>query len=95
MWRGMLAKQLAQLGDARFQRFNFLACPQQYATLYVEFLARHQIEPAQAGAQSVAEIHGDVVARLARAGWDEIGQAPGQFVDGLDIDQKDSPDPMR
>src|SRR6185312_1507526 len=80
-----------QLVHARFQRFDLFARAQQHAALHVEFLARDQIEPAQSGPQCIAEICGEIIARLACAGRNQIGQAPGQIVDRGGIEHDGHP----
>ena len=85
----MLTELRFELGDARLERLDHLARSEQHTALHIEFIARDEIEFAQAAAQGVAKIGGEIVARLARrfgqslqAGRrNEFEQAARQLVD--------------
>ena len=89
--RVVAADKAFKRGDLRFELFDLLARAQQHAALHVELLARDQVELAQAGLQRAAEIRGQVLTRFAQARRYQRGEAPGQFIDGLDVDHKVTP----
>jgi len=69
-----------EIGDLLFELLDFFARAQKHAALHVEFLARHEIEIAQARLQRTAERLRQILARLLQAWRHQRREALCEFV---------------
>lgn len=83
---GAAGPRAFQLGDLAFQRIQLLAGAQQHRALDVEFLAGHQIEPAEAGLQHRLEVLLQFLAAVAQALRHQVAEAAGEVVELAEVD---------
>ena len=60
-----------------------------HLALHVEFLARHQVQPAQAGLQHRLEVLLQLLAAFLQARWHQAAEAAGEFVDVAEVDHSE------
>src|SRR5690606_16732245 len=84
--RAASAELRFERGHLRLQGLELLARAQQDRLLHVEFLARDQVQPRQAGLQHGLEVLLQLFAAFAQAGGHEAAEAAREVVDVSEVD---------